>query len=138
MKLLRLLAILACSGCAIPGQETFAPAPDAKPVADTIAAVAAPRIDPRAPLITIEYATPNPDFRELLRLAVRAAEARKPGVLYDVVAVVKTADDTSAAQDRAGQVMRAIMAERVPTARIHLGLRAEPSMPGAQVRVYVR
>jgi hypothetical protein len=143
MKILYALALpafagLACAGCAVVDQDTFASAPEAKPAAATVAApAAAPRIDPRTPLISIDYTTPNPDYREMVRYAVRAAEARGP-VQYDVVAVVKSDDESTAAQERAGQVMRAIMAERVPPARIHLGLRAAPSLPNPQIRVYVR
>ena len=137
MRHLHVLAIALCAGCAVVDQTTFAPSPEAKPAAET-ASARSPRIDPRIPLIVIDFATPNPDYRELLRYAVRAAETRKPGVQYDVVAVVKTTDNTGSAQDHAAETMRAIMAERVPAARIHLGLRAEPAMPNVQVHVYVR
>ena len=45
-------------------------------------------MDPRTPLVTIDYATPNPDYQDLLRFAVRAAETRAPGVQYDVIAML--------------------------------------------------
>jgi hypothetical protein len=35
-------------------------------------------------------------------------------------------------------VMRAIMRERVPATRIHLGVRTDPALAASQVRVYVR
>ena len=44
----------------------------------------------------------------------------------------------AAGQTRATGVMRAIMRDRVPASRIHLGLRADPSLASSQVRVYVR
>ena len=34
--------------------------------------------------------------------------------------------------------MRAIMRDRVPATRIHLGLRTDPTLAASQVRVYVR
>jgi hypothetical protein len=95
-------------------------------------------IDTRTPLVTIEYSVPSPDYGELLHDAVRAAEARNTDVQYDVVAVVKDPVDAAQGQDRATGVMRAIMRDRVPASRIHLGLRTDPALPDAQVRVYVR
>jgi hypothetical protein len=34
--------------------------------------------------------------------------------------------------------MRSIMLTGVPAARVHLGLRADPTLSGREVRVYVR
>ena len=59
----------------------------------------------------------------MLRYAVREAETRAPGVQYDVVAMLPAGADAAAAQHRAAEVMRDIMAQGVPASRIHLGLR---------------
>ena len=56
---------------------------------------------------------------------MRAAETRAPGVQYDVIAMLPAGGDAAAAQQRAVEVMRAIMAQGVPASRIHLGLRTE-------------
>jgi hypothetical protein len=88
--------------------------------------------------VTIEYETGNPNYREMLGYAVRAAEARSHAVQYDVVAIVRSAGDATQGTDRAAEVMRAIIAERVPELRVHLGLRMDPAIPAGQVRVYVR
>ena len=45
------------------------------------------RYDPRTPRVTIDFSTPSPNYRDLLRLAVRLAEARDSAVRFDVVAV---------------------------------------------------
>ena len=101
-------------------------------------AATAERLDPRTPLVTIEYAGAQPDYTEMLNYAVRAAENRYPDVQYDVISVVKDTSYASLGQERATDVMRAIMRDRVPASRIHLGLRTDPALTASQVRVYVR
>jgi hypothetical protein len=135
-----LVAGLSMTGCKLIDQTTFAPAPEATAVPVTL-----PRIDRRAPLVTIGYDQPNPQYHEMLGYAVHAAEARSAAVQYDVFAVVPAkgapAQQVQAAgeaqQDAVG-VMKAIMALGVPAERIHLGVRSDPAIVANQVRVYVR
>ncbi len=95
-------------------------------------------LDSRTPLVTIDYTVPSPDYGELLHDAVRAAESRNGDVQYDVISMMKDTDEIRVGQERATGVMRAIMRDRVPASRIHLGLRTDPSLDASQVRVYVR
>jgi len=132
-----LLAMSLLAGCKLIDQNTFAPAPEAKPVAAAPAVAAVP-YDARRPLVTIDYAIPNPQYRELLHYAVRAAEARDRRVQYDVVAELPDLSAVEQGQQEAGAVMRAIMADGVPPDRIHLGLHEQPGLAARQVRVYVR
>jgi hypothetical protein len=128
-----LLAGVALAGCKLVDQTTFAPSPEED------ATVATPRqADPRSALLTIGYATPNPNYRDVLRYAVHTAETRAPGVQYEVIAMLPTGSDASAAQHNAVDVMRAIMAEGVPASRVHLGLRTDAASVTREVRVYVR
>ena len=76
-------AALLLSGCKLIDQTTFAPSPEA-----ATAAPEPPRADPRAALLTIGYAAPAPNYQEMMRYAVRAAETRAPGVQYDVIAML--------------------------------------------------
>ena len=99
---------------------------------------AQPSADPRTPLLSIGYDTPDPHYQDMLRYAVRAAEARAPGVQYDVYAMLPAGGDAAQAQGSAVEVMRAILAQGVPASRVHLGLRTEPAGAARQVRVYVR
>ena len=69
---------------------------------------------------------------------MRAAENRNAEVQYDVVSVLTDTAEAAAGQERAAGVMRAIMRDRVPASRIHLGLRTDPALAASQVRVYVR
>ena len=87
----------------------------------------APKVDPRTALLTIDYAEPDPNYQDVLRYAVRTAETRAPGVQYDVIAMLPAGADAAAAQRRAAEVMRGIMAQGVPDSRIHLGLRTAPA-----------
>ena len=123
---------LALSGCKLVDQTTFAPSPEAPPTA----APAAPKSDPRVALLTIGYDTPNPNYQDVLRYAVREAETRAPGVRYDVIAMLP-AGDVAQAQGSAAEVMRAIMAQGVAESRIQLGLRTQPAGLKREVRVYV-
>ncbi len=130
---LALLGLLALAGCKLIDQTTFAPSPEA-----TAAKPVTPKVDPRTPLVTIGYATPNPDYQDVLGYAVREAEGRAPGVQFDVIGVVPAGADAAAAQHRVAEVMRDIMARGVPESRIHLGLRTIPAGGPQEVRVYVR
>jgi hypothetical protein len=131
-------------GCALVDQTTFAPSSQAKTGAhspvQTVAAPAGPPagLDERRPLVTIGFAGPPPSYQSLLRQAVHAAETRDPAVQYDVIGLAKTPADMTAAQAHAAEVMRAIMEERVPASRVHLGLRTDAGIAGNEVRVYVR
>lgn len=127
------VAGLVLGGCSLPDQETFAPSPE--PAAPTPAA--APRVDPRTPLLVIGYDTPDPHYEELLRYAIRAAETRAPGVDYDVVAILPAGRPPDVVTGDAVEVMRSIVAQGVPASRIHLGLRTEPAIATRQIRVYV-
>jgi hypothetical protein len=131
-----LFALLIFSGCTLIDQRTFAPSPEAKaqPAPPPPPVV----IDERTPLVTIDYTIPSPDYAQLLHAAVRVAEARYPDVQYDVISVLKDTSDATLGQERATGVMRAIMRDRVPASRIHLGLRTDPTLIASQVRVYVR
>jgi hypothetical protein len=133
MRAIYVLLGLALGGCSLVDQTTFAPSPEAKPTGPAQAST-----DPRAPLLTIGYDTPDPSYQEMLRYAVRAAETRAPGVQYDVYAMLPAGGDAALAQSSAVDVMRAILAQGVPASRVHLGLRTEPAGAVRQVRVYVR
>jgi hypothetical protein len=130
------VALLCFSGCTLIDQRTFAPAPEAK--AQPAPAQPPVVLDTRTPLVTIDYTVASPDYGELLHDAVRAAESRDADVQYDVISVLKDTDEARVGQERATGVMRAIMRDRVPASRIHLGLRTDPALTSSQVRVYVR
>jgi hypothetical protein len=127
------LAGLSLAGCKLVDQTTFAPSPEANP-----SVPATPSVDPRTPLLTIGYDTPNPNYQELLDYAVHAAQSRVPGVEYDVIAMLPAGGDMAQVQHEAADVMRVIQAQHVPPERIHLGLREEPKGAPRQIRVYVR
>lgn len=130
------LALLSFTGCTLIDQRTFAPSPEAK--AEPAPPPAPVTLDKRTPLVTVDYTIPSPNYAELLHYAVQAAETRDADVQYDVVAVVKDTAEAAAGQEHAIGVMRAIMRDRVPATRIHLGVHTDPALAASQVRVYVR
>jgi len=104
----------------------------------------------RERLDTLQKGPANADL-----LTARAAQARKRDIDYDVVGVAQAAPITPGqsaagqtavasvvAQEEAGshaaEVMRAIMAQGVPAARIHLAVRSDPAITAGEIRVYVR
>jgi hypothetical protein len=129
------LALLTFTGCTLIDRRTFAPTPEAQ--AQPPKPPTTP-LDPRTPLVIIDFTAPNPNYAELLADAVHAAESRYGGVEYDVIAVVQDIDESGLGMQRATAVMRDIMRNRVPSDRIHLGLRTNPGVKAGQVRVYVR
>jgi len=137
-----LLAGLALAGCKLIDQTTFSPQAET-PEPAQLAALAP--IGDRPALLSIRYSTPDPQYADALRTAVSAAEERRPGAQYDVVAVVPVPKDPAlqlrdlnqGRQDATG-VMRAMMALGVPDTRIALGARTDPAITVREVRVYVR
>jgi hypothetical protein len=139
-----LLGLAALGGCKLIDQNTFAPSPEA-PAPKASPAVAEPPADKRTPLLTVGFATPNPDYQKLLAYAVQQAQLRRPDAAYDVVSVVPQSGDTvaqalaaSRGSGDATQVMQSMIALGVPDTRIHLGTRVEPGLTERQVRVYIR
>ena len=78
------------------------------------------------------------EARAEARQEARAAEQRRPGISYDVVGIVPSAERAAAGQVAAQEAMGAIARERVPAERIRLGLRVDPSLTATRVLVYVR
>ena len=97
-----------------------------------------PQPETRTALVTIDYVKDNPDFRTALTNVIKLVEARRPGVLYDVVATIATAAEAPAARVRAADAMTVVEAAGVIPARIQLGLRLIPGQKPPQVRVYLR
>ena len=131
---LLLLFPLALSGCHLIDQTDFEPKRPPPPAGPP------PIPDPetRAALVTIDYAKANPDYRTALIAAIQTVETRRPGVLYDVVAVVGDAGGAATGRTHAAEAMTAIEAAGVNPARIQLGMKLEPGRTVPQVRVYLR
>lgn len=138
MRRSALAALVLLSGCALWDQTTFQPSPEAEPPAPAGPPPPGPRVDPRDPLVTIDFTTPDPRYADPLRYAIRAAEGRGRSVQYDVIAVVASLEGAEDGQQRALGVMRAISRDRVPMSRLHLGVRVDPSVRAPRVLVYVR
>ncbi len=135
---LLLLASLA-GGCTLIDQRTFNPQAGMPPA---IPAPVGPAVAP--PLITIDFAHPNPDYTVMVRQAVEQAVARKPDVQFDVTTVVPAvgtpADQAVAASALtadAREIARVISSDGVDDDRVHLAARAEPGLTSRQVRVFV-
>ncbi len=133
-------------GCTLIDQTTFAPSPEPKPPP----VIVPPPVETRAPLIVIAASATPKEYTPSLRTVVRAAQARKRDIEYDVAGIAPATSAAAGqpavasvvAQQEAGshaaEVMRAIMAQGVPAARIHLAVRSDPAITAGEVRVYVR
>jgi hypothetical protein len=122
---------LAMSGCHLIDQTDF----DRRLI--TKAPPPVPDPETRAALVTIDYTTANPDYTAALAEAIHVVETRRPGVLYDVVAVVPSAAEAPSGRNRAAEVMTGIEASGVAPARVRLGLRLDPGRKTQRVRVYL-
>jgi hypothetical protein len=129
---------IAVSGCSLPGQQIFAPAPVA-PDAASIAAAGA--FAGRVPLVTIAPGTK--DFTGPLAQAVAAARAIKPDVMFDVeIAAPAGASPAVGAKfltymGGTGQAVRdAIIADGV--APDHVVLTAATATPAPDILVLVK
>ena len=153
MRRLICLALLfpILAGCTLLDQTTFAPSPEVRPAAPVVP----PKIETRTPLIVIAASATPKEYAKSLREAVRAAEALKRDIDYDVVGVAPIGATAAAtagpagspvaapaalqeAASHAAEVMRAIMGQGIPAARIHLAVRSDPAVKAGEIRVYVR
>lgn len=128
-----LLVSGALAGCSLVDQRTFNPQAGVRPnfAPPPVPVAAAPESGP-PPLFTVRLPIEG-DLRADIARPVRAARARKAGVVFDVVEL--TPDN--AAGGEAELVARAIIAQGVPPAQVRLAARPVPG--GArEVRVYVR
>ena len=136
--------ILALAGCHLFDQTDVDPKPAVKaevppPVTpsppDTNAANAT---ETRPPLITIDYATPKPNYRKTLDDTIHTVELRRPGILYDVVALYGDDKEAAAARAHAVEVMKEIQLQGVLPTRVQLSVKQEAGRKAQQVRVYLR
>ena len=125
--------LLALAGCHLLDQTDFEPKLASKPPPPPV-----PSLETRAALVTIDYSKADPDYRAALATVIQTVETKRPGVLYDVVAVVPDAAGAAAGQARAAEVMTAIEADGVIAPRIQLGVTLDPGRKIPQVRVYLR
>ncbi|GAB0118317.1 hypothetical protein Acid7E03_23890 [Acidisoma sp. 7E03] len=134
--------VLGLAGCTLPGRGLVGPQPHG-PGAVTVATAEAAFA--RVPLVTIPAGTTPADYLSALSGAVQAAEARKPDVIFDVVAAVPQTGTplgqitaAKALAPEAETVARSVTGDGVPDSRVTLGAQILPNLPGAQIRVYVR
>ncbi len=134
--------LLLLSGCTLLDQRSIAPAA----VAPTGAEMAELAVPPnRVALIRVRFDQPDPALKDTLRQAVEAARARKPDVVFDVVALLPPGRSATADRDAALQagrdglaVLQALRELGVPAAALSLGARVEPGASGRVVLVFVR
>lgn len=144
MRWVPALALL--GGCALIDQTTFNPDAGKPPVVAMRPPPAPVLPAPSGPpaLLTVRLGNEAP-FADELRDAVAAARARKRDVAFDVVAVApvggspaEQAARAEAGGEEAARVAEVIVSEGIPSSRVRLGSRTEPSVLAREVRVYVR
>ncbi len=132
--------------CALPDQRTFGAPRYLPPVPPPpVAAPPPPPWPGPPPLATIRFDNPSANYVDPLRRAIMAAEARKPDAVFAVVGVAPANGPPAsqeaaalAAADSARTVMRAIERMGVPTERLLLATRTDPTAHEQFVEVYVR
>ena len=134
------LILLLLGGCTLVDQRTFNPHAGELAKAPLPAGPA-----PALPLVTVDFARPNPDYAAALQQAVNQALALKPNVQFDVVTMVPAtgtpAEQVAAATGLtpdARQIARDINQDGVDDDNIHLSARADVAVATRQVQVFVR
>lgn len=131
------VAATTLAGCKMIDQTLFRPDPEPGEEAAPPPGPATPRPAGAASVLTIRYDTADPTYQDALAQAVRAVEQRRPGAIYDVIAVSTAAETAQAAKD-AGAVMATMKGLGVPNNRLNLGARIDPAMTVREVRLYLR
>ena len=130
--------MLAPASCKLADQRTF----ERRTTAPALAVLARPDL-PKLPVLTVGFAIADADWRPAVHEAVRAAQAHKPDVAFEVatpvpVSASRDQQDTFTKQGQADAtvVAREIAASGVPPERITIGLRGDPGSPRREVRIY--
>jgi hypothetical protein len=141
-RLLIVAPLVLLAACHLVDQRDFDPNAGRKPVPP--AAKPGKSVPGPAPLITITYTTPEPDYSAGLADAVKRALAVKPNVLFSVQTLVPLAAtpggqaaslQTGAAAGR--EIGDAIVADGADQGQIELTVRGDPSVHSQEVRVFV-
>ena len=108
-------------------------------------ASATPAIATRQPLVVIRFHRPNVAYEQALYSAVSRALDRRPGAIFDVVAVSRaganagqSALNTSNSKRNAENVVRSLTNMGLPPDRISLAATSSASAQGNEVQVFVR
>jgi hypothetical protein len=128
------------AGCKLVDQRTF----EATPTAPAAAQLNRPDL-PKAPILTINFAFADMDWRPSVHKAVRDAEAHQPGVAFAVVTPIPIAASrevqdrfTRQGREDAVAVADELQAAGVTPDRITLGLRSDAGSPPREVRIYTQ
>ena len=104
-----------------------------------------PAIAGRQPLMVIRFDRPNVAYEQALYSAVSRALDRRPGAIFDVVAVSRaggtsgqSALNTNNSKRNAENVVRSLTSMGLPADRISLSATSSASAQGNEVQVYVR
>jgi hypothetical protein len=137
-----LLLAIGASGCRLVDQTTFG-GKRQKPLPDYLTQALQP--GPALPLVTIVFNGGEAAYRDQLQMAVQMAEARKPGLQYDLVTVVPAkgtpADQVATAkqgESDAVDVATQMADLGVDPTHIHMLARADPHVDARELRIYVR
>lgn len=135
----RLVALLMplVTGCTLPDQRTFLPAPVAPGPGEATRAKL-----PTRPLVTIRMPLSDPAWAQQAAEALTVARARRPTGEFDIVAAVKLGDPAGEAARQAiadtREVAEALSRQGIGPELLHLGLQPETAVVGREVRIFVR
>ena len=132
--------VSAIAGCHLVDQRDFNANAGRPPVLPHVSAAIAP-----APsLVTIRYATPDPQYREALAAAVRRALARKPDVLFTVTTSIpalsapdQQAEQAASASSSGREVAQAIIDAGAVAGQVEQAVRVQPGLSVREVQVNV-
>jgi hypothetical protein len=135
------ILLLALTGCHLVDQRDFNPKAGRKPQPPPGPVM---KFSGPAPLITITYNTPDPNYAAELAVAVKQALALKQNVLFTVQVLVPLAATPEAqavalrqATASGREIGEAIVADGADQGQIELAVRGDPGVHLQQVQVFV-
>ena len=90
------------------------------------------------PLFVAKFNKPGVNYKEGLRQAVSSAVSKKPGVIFDVVAVSSAKGSPAIAKNNATQIFQEMIDMGVGADKINLSARTSGSAETSEVQIFVR
>ena len=92
----------------------------------------------RRPLVIIRFDRPDVAFEQPLYTALSQALERRPGAMFDVVAVSPAGGGATAAKRNSDRVLRSLADMGLPAERVRVSAANSPDTDIAEVHIYVR
>lgn len=109
-----------------------------KPAGGRASAAPAKRRRSTQPLVRLRFGASKKVYEAPLHKAIKAAQAKRPGVQFEIVGVARTPAQRGAALSNAQQVMFSMAEMGVPPDRLTVSAAIDPKVTADEVQLYAR